>query len=66
MTFDEMIQQAQAYEEARQNKAEIDDAVAKNQFNKSRALSDDLRGINEQIRNTWSEVWSKSGFHDFR
>jgi hypothetical protein len=33
--------------------AEIDDAVAKNQFNKSRALSDDLRGINDQIRNTF-------------
>jgi|GEM_PF-5321072 len=40
MTFDEMIQQAQAYEEARQNKAEIDDAVEE--------LCNTIEGFNAQ------------------
>jgi len=32
---------------------DMDDAIAKNQFNKSRAISDDLRSINQQINNTF-------------
>ena len=31
----------------------MDDAIAKNQFNKSRAISDDLKNINQQINNTF-------------
>jgi len=32
---------------------DMDDAIAKNQFNKSRAISDDLRSVNKQINNTF-------------
>ena len=32
---------------------DMDDAIAKNQFNKSRAISDDLKKINKQISNTF-------------
>jgi len=32
---------------------DMDDAIAKNQFNKSRAISDDLKNINQQINNTF-------------
>jgi len=32
---------------------DMDDAIAKNQFNKSRAISDDLKNINKQISNTF-------------
>jgi len=31
----------------------MDDAIAKNQFNKARAISDDLKNINQQINNTF-------------
>jgi hypothetical protein len=33
----------------------MDDAIAKNQFNKSRAISDDLKNINQQINNTFQK-----------
>ena len=32
---------------------DMDDAIAKNQFNKSRAISDDLKNVNQQINNTF-------------
>ena len=32
---------------------EMDDAIAKNQFNKARAISDDLKNISQQINNTF-------------
>jgi hypothetical protein len=32
---------------------DMDDAIAKNQFNKSRAISDDLKNVNKQINNTF-------------
>jgi len=35
---------------------EMDDAIAKNQFNKSRAISDDLKNINNQINNTFAKA----------
>ena len=34
---------------------DMDDAIAKNQFNKSRAISDDLKNINQQINNTFQK-----------
>ena len=34
---------------------DMDDAIAKNQFNKSRAISDDLKNINQQISNTFKK-----------
>jgi hypothetical protein len=34
---------------------DMDDAIAKNQFNKSRAISDDLKNINQQINRTFTE-----------
>jgi len=34
---------------------DMDDAIAKNQFNKSRAISDDLKNINKQISNTFRQ-----------
>jgi hypothetical protein len=33
---------------------DMDDAIAKNQFNKSRAISDDLKNINQQINRTFT------------
>jgi len=35
---------------------EMDDAIAKNQFNKSRAISDDLKNINNKINNTFAKA----------
>ena len=32
---------------------DMDDAIAKNQFNKARAISDDLKNVNQQINNTF-------------
>ena len=34
---------------------DMDDAIAKNQFNKARAISDDLKNINQQINNTFQK-----------
>jgi hypothetical protein len=33
---------------------DMDDAIAKNQFNKARAISDDLKNVNQQINNTFA------------
>jgi len=35
---------------------DMDDAIAKNQFNKSRTISDDLKSINSQIKNTFTKA----------
>jgi len=40
---------------------DMDDAIAKNQFNKSRAISDDLRSVNKQINNTFQKADSYGG-----
>jgi len=39
---------------------DMDDAIAKNQFNKSRVISDDLRHINKQINNTFRKAESQN------
>ena len=31
----------------------MDDAIAKNQLNKARAIADDLKNVNQQINNTF-------------
>ena len=40
---------------------DMDDAIAKGQFNKSRAISDDLRSVNKQINNTFKRGDSYGG-----
>ena len=35
---------------------DMDDAIAKNQFNKSRVISDDLKSVNKQINNTFQQA----------
>ena len=35
---------------------DMDDAIAKNQFNKARAISDDLKNVNQQINNTFKKA----------
>ena len=35
---------------------DMDDAIAKNQFNKSRTISNDLKSINSQIKNTFTKA----------
>ena len=39
---------------------DMDDAIAKNQFNKSRVISDDLKSINKQINNTFRKAESQN------
>ena len=43
----------------------IDDAVSKNQFNKARALSDDLRSVNRQISNQFKQNADFEGVKKF-
>jgi len=43
---------------------DMDDAIAKNQFNKSRTISDDLKNINKQINNTFREGRYVEGSRD--
>ena len=40
---------------------DMDDAIAKGQFNKSRAISDDLRSVNKQINNTFQAAREYGG-----
>ena len=40
---------------------DMDDAIAKGQFNKSRAISDDLKNVNQQINNTFKKSDSYGG-----
>jgi len=45
---------------------DMDDAIAKNQFNKARAISDDLKNVNQQINNTFaSPNYSGKGKLDY-
>jgi hypothetical protein len=45
---------------------DMDDAIAKNQFNKARAISDDLKNVNQQINNTFaSPSYTERGKLDY-